>query len=614
MGDTQVVTNTNKKTLLKTAVIVITAGLATSAQAARFNWGEIDGTFTSTLSLGASWRLEDPDEDLLAPGNTNGEGRASQSTTDDGNLNFEQGELYSLIFKGVHDLDLNYKNYGVFTRVKYWYDDELENGKRPHGSAANDYVPNQELEDSDFNDLAQSSGFELLDLYAYASFDLGSMPVELRAGKQVLSWGESTFIQNSVNVINPIDVTALRKPGSEIKEALLPVGLIYTNIGLIPDLSVELFYQYDWEESVLDGCGSYWSSADPSGGGCDRLTLQFPAGPDSGSLFLARVRDEKPSDDGQWGIALRYFAEALNATEFGAYFINYHSRTPILSFVNSASPGDNFLAFTGDDQPQYFFEYPEDIEVFALTFATNIGSWAVSGEVSHRPELPLAVNTSESTQAVALGSLAPWSKMLDRSLAAGPKGILNGYDEVEFTQLQITFINFFDQVLGAQRLSFAAEIGADWIGSLADEQDIRYGRSSTFGIGTFDTIQTPGGPVMCANNTTPLTFAPNSQPQNCTDDGYITDFSWGYQIRASLDYSDAFWGVNLTPSIAWKHDVQGYAPPPNFNEESKAISLGLSADYLNTYKADLSYASFFDGDYSEVRDRDFVSLSFSVAF
>lgn len=596
---------THKNKFAATAAIVLTTFLASPAQAVKFNWGEIDGTFTSTLSLGASWRVEDPDKDLITPGNMEG-GRASSSTTDDGNLNFEKGEVFSTLIKGVHDLDLNYQNYGVFTRVKYWYDDELENGKRAHGSAANDYVPNQELEDSDFNDLAQSSGFELLDLYAYASFDVGTMPVELRAGKQVLSWGESTFIQNSVNVINPIDVTALRKPGAEIKEALLPVGLIYTNIGLIPDLSVELFYQYEWDETVLDGCGSYWSALDPLGGGCDRLTLGSSA-PDRVTPFLSRTRDDKPSDDGQWGIALRYFVEALNATEFGAYYINYHSRTPILSFVNPTTPGVPFVLAPEEEWAQYFFEFPENIEVFALTFATNIGSWAFSGELSHRPELPLAINTVETTQAVALGEAAPWSTALQRSRDAGPKGIVNGYDEVEFTQLQFSFINFFDQVLGAQRLSFAAEIGANWIGDLADERDMRYGRSSTFGIGDFDNRESGG--VTCATST-----IANAQPRNCTDDGYVTDFSWGYRIRASLDYSDAFWGINLTPNVAWSHDVQGYSPPPNFEEGNKALSVGLTADYLSTYKADLSYTSFFGGDYNVVNDRDFIALSFSAAF
>ncbi len=45
-----------------------------------------------------------------------------------------------------------------------------------------------------------------------------------------------------------------------------------------------------------------------------------------------------------------------------------------------------------------------------------------------------------------------------------------------------------------------------------------------------------------------------------------------------------------------------------------ALSLGLKAAYLNTYQADLSYTTFFNADYNELEDRDFVSLSFSVAF
>ena len=36
----------------------------------------------------------------------------------------------------------------------------------------------------------------------------------------MINWGESTFIQNGINVINPIDVTKFRIPGSELREAL----------------------------------------------------------------------------------------------------------------------------------------------------------------------------------------------------------------------------------------------------------------------------------------------------------------------------------------------------------------------------------------------------------
>ncbi|MDF5809803.1 DUF1302 family protein [Pseudomonas aeruginosa] len=40
--------------------------------------------------------------------------------------------------------------------------------------------------------------------------------------------------------------------------------------------------------------------------------------------------DRDARDSGQYGFALRYFADELN-TEFGAYTMNYHSRLPIFS-------------------------------------------------------------------------------------------------------------------------------------------------------------------------------------------------------------------------------------------------------------------------------------------
>jgi len=109
-------------------------------------------------------------------------------------------------------------------------------------------------------------------------------------------------------------------------------------------------------------------------------------------------------------------------------------------------------------------------------------------------------------------------------------------------------------------------------------------------------------------------IVPNTNFRNCTTDGYVTDSSWGYRIRAGLTYNDVFAGVNLTPSLAWSHDVDGYSPNSNFNEGSKALSLSLGAEYLNRYTASLAYTDFSGGDYNTVVDRDFLSLSFAVSF
>ncbi|MFV8817682.1 DUF1302 domain-containing protein [Haliea sp. E17] len=604
--------------LLKPVAASALALIAHPAAAISFDLGPFEGNFTSTLSVGASWRLEDPDKRVITPGNTDGDGRAASSTADDGNLNYDKGDMYSLLFKGVHDLDLNAGSYGFFTRFKYWYDYVLAEESVPHGSAANNYIADQELETGSFEDLAQESGFEFLDYYAYLNVDLGDMPLELRGGNMVLSWGESLFIQNGINSINPFDVTALRSPGSEIKEALLPVGMVYGNLGLTYDLSVEAFYQYEWQRTVIDECGTYWSSTDPYGGGCNYLTAastssdreQYEEG-----LIIPRAGDDEASDSGQWGIALRYFVDSLNSTEFGLYYTRLHNRTPIFSGIN---PTQNFgQPFILGTDPYYFFEFPEDIDLYGLTFSTSIADWSITGEASYRPKYPLQINTVDLLQALALGSWGEWSRMLPRAETAGAGGIVHGYDEVDYSQLQFGFIRFFDQVLGSERLTFAAEIGGTWIGGM--DEDINYGRSSAYGIGDFDPFVSARFNVPVSCNSHPVLervagLKPNGNASYCDDDGFTDDFSWGYRVRAGLDYPGVFAGINLTPTLAWSQDVHGTSPSPNFIEGRKALSLGVRGDYLNTYRAELSWTTFFGGEYNEQEDRDFISASFSIAF
>ena len=85
--------------------------LAAPAFAVNFNIGEIEGSFDSSLSVGASWSTSSPDKNLI--GSANG-GNGYSQTGDDGRLNFKSGETISKIFKGIHDLELKYKDTGVF--------------------------------------------------------------------------------------------------------------------------------------------------------------------------------------------------------------------------------------------------------------------------------------------------------------------------------------------------------------------------------------------------------------------------------------------------------------------------------------------------------------------
>ena len=620
---------------------------------------------------------------LVTPGNTRtaenplGWGQASTSTGDDGNLNYKDGDAYSVILKGVHDLEFRKGDFGVFLRGKYWYDMALADSKLPHGNSVNRYTPDQSLDDSQFDDYAQASGLQLLDAFLYNTFYLGEkgMPLDVRIGRQVASWGESTFIQNGINSINPIDVSAFRRPGAEIKEGLLPVAMATISIGLTNALSFDAFYQIEWEKTVIDGCGTYFSSADVAATGCNIVTLtnelsdQAQMLPSVG-LYIDRLPDIEPDDSGQYGVSFRYFAEKLNGTEFGIYYMNYHSRIPYLGGFASSNPliplglyppellaaqqqlfgspsplyggsypfvyANSFRGFELPDgtvvggNPQYFAEFPEDIELFGLSFATNLAGFAISGEVSYRPDFPVQINTTEILQG-AVG-YAPWSTALPRIVEVGLGQPAAGYDLLPVTQAQVTFIRFFDQVLGASRLSFAAEIGANWVDDmpnvvLGNGQEVaqRYGRSPIYGVGDYGYVLAPGQVATCAAGYPGLSLPDgtvlipeidpgNSNDRNCTNDGYVTDSSWGYRIRAGLTYNDVFAGVNLTPSLAWSHDVDGYSPNSNFNEGSKALSLSLGAEYLNRYTASLAYTDFSGGDYNTVVDRDFLSLSFAVSF
>ena len=617
--------------IMSGSLAIAASVLAMPAVAGEFEWGDWEGSFNSQISLGSSWRMSEIEPLLVTPGNAPGLGMASTSTADDGDLNFEDGDVFSLILKGVHDFELRKGDFGLFLRGKYWYDEELENGKRPHGTSANLYIPDQTLDDSGFDDYAQASGIELLDAFVYGTFYLGEndMPLDLRVGRQVASWGESTFIQNGINSINPVDVSAFRRPGAEIKEGLLPVAMVTIAAGLTDALSFEAFYQLEWEKTVIDACGTYFSTADVAGTGCNVVTLSGQLSDQANmanGLFITRRPDIEPDDSGQFGVAFRYFAEKLAGSEFGIYYMNYHSRIPYLggfTSSNVALGGPAGVPFIPGNplggNPQYFAEFPEDIELFGLSLATNFAGFAVSGEVSYRPDFPVQINTTELLQG-AVGE-APWSTVLPRIIQVGPGAGASGYDVMPVTQAQVTFIRFFDQVLGASRLSFAAEIGANWVGDLPEQSVQRYGRSPTYGMGYFEPIPLPSPPlppgqfITCSEGNALAGVAPpNYNARNCTTDGYVTDSSWGYRLRAGLAYNDVFAGVNLTPSFAWSHDVDGYSPNSNFNEGSKALTLSLGAEYLNRYTGSLAYTSFSGGDYNTIEDRDFLSVSFSVSF
>lgn len=419
-----------------------------SAQAVSFNRGELSGSFDTTLTMGALFRVQGRDPDLI--GVANG-GRAHSINGDNGNLNYDKG-LVSLAGRATHELKLNYGNLGAFVRGTYFYD--VVNAKKSSsaGARTNRFAFNSDTVERVGRD------FDLLDAFVYGDFAVGDgSNLSVRLGKQVLSWGESTFIQNGINSINPVDVSALRVPGSELKEAFLPVPIADINFSFNENVSLEAFYQFKWDNTEPEAAGSFFSTNDAASPGGDHLFIGFGNylfrdDPNQGAVaggnvfpvdrypnpllngfrsppvqsltpfgtVVPRAKDDTPSDGGQYGAALRIFVEELNNTEFGLYYTNLHSRVPVLSSQVGTLQQFQASSSTFTKASSYRAEYPEDIQLFGGSFNTTIPfGISLQGEISFRKDQPLQLDDVELLQAT-LAAPSVLGRIAQASATASP--------------------------------------------------------------------------------------------------------------------------------------------------------------------------------------------------
>lgn len=612
------------KRLLSVAVPIL---MVSHAHAIQFDFGEMTLTVDSQFSIGSSWRIEDQNASLLNyfdepvdPTDTNSPALVDGNTANDGNLNYKKGDAFSQIFKGNHDIQVSYKNFGAFTRFKYWYDSAIENNSVEYGHtpsaiqstnvvvAAGDpvgpsitsprdvtvptltYKGKSKLNDSNFDDLSKGSGATLLDAFIYGNFDIGDMPLDVRLGKQVVSWGESTLIRGGVNQINSSDVSAFRRPGAAVKEGLLPVNMVYANLGLTESVSVEAFYQLEYQENVGDGCGTYFSTSDVGVAGCDILPY-YSAGL-GGYTAYRKLSADEPDADGQFGIAVRYFSDELG-TEFGFYALNIHSRSPIGGQLRGDLAGLDYQispAIDALNNGALYLEYPEDMKIVGLSFAGNAYGMALAGEVAHKIDTPIGINgtlmtTVGLTGGQTTGNQAEMDAYAEIVGNTGAGEVISGYRRFDITQVTSSVTFTKNRVLGASIVSVFAEVGMNYVHEFDDV--LRYGKSSIYGGPTFD-------------------------GDADTDSGFMTETAWGYRVRASANYVNAFAGVDLVPGLAFSHDVKGYSA--QFQEDVKSLGLSLNASYLQRYDASISYNVFMGGDFNPIEDRDYLAISAGVQF
>jgi hypothetical protein len=172
-----------RRALVLAVAAALAASAAPEAAAVRFEYGSIKGSFDSTISLGMQVRGQGRDCSIIGNDNggcvpttgalgelVNGPGQGATSNpdfnylqADDGNLNFNKGDVVSLALKGTHELSLQFPNdWRALVRGSWLYDFQADRTRRTPLT-------------SDAKDVAVHD-VELLDAWVSKDFDLAGRP------------------------------------------------------------------------------------------------------------------------------------------------------------------------------------------------------------------------------------------------------------------------------------------------------------------------------------------------------------------------------------------------------------------------------------------------------
>lgn len=561
---------------------VLVGSISPAVQAIEFSlpWNDnsIEGVLNTTITVGAQWRMQNRSSDLVGKANLNPNlcGRGADGlplyqscqglfrtqtytaerlasapgqfsmNNDDGNLNYDKGDITQAPLKVTQDLTLSYGDFGFFAKTLYFYDFVNNDFEEFHPNritsenlqqvgnvsdlttdtvirtdstpcpsnrgapgpcgivyGAGGVVRNQRTDGETLRQIG--TDLQILDAYFYGRLPLPfEKELTFKIGRQTVNWGESTLLVfDSINQANPVNANNFFRVGFQVEEVFTPLGMLFLSTEPFENTTLEGFYQYEWKPLEAPAPGSYFSFVDLGsydavnnfnisfGGAAEdpeavgRLLDNPLSGLTNTTSTGLRLPDNNPSDGGQFGLSLRYYAEWLNnGTEIAAYYMNYHSRTPLVSvysvpdscakntvstveflancddipllhmLTNPNSPATATSSAVNFDDLRIQFEYPEDIQLFGLSFNTTVGDISLQGEVAYRPKAPLQVDLQD----LVFGAFGP--TLSNCHIAPGCAGTGAGIGNV---------ITLFPQVLQDAANDVVAGVGGPVGGIGTDE-------------------------------------------------------------------------------------------------------------------------------------------------
>lgn len=554
----------------KKVLVLLIAGIGITEYAHAFTFenesSSVTGSFDSTVTLGTGIRAKNPGCDTVigsvfgTPAQSGNGGPAgcldsASGYNDQGNLNYKKGDAFTTYLKGTHELLLKLPdNYTFMARVN-WLKDFTATHTTGYTSAVGSDGSFAGNSESQLNFKAR-----LLDLWVSKSFELNGEQARIRAGNQVISWGESLFLPGGINQTNAIDIQRLSQPGTQMKEALLPAPIIDFATGLGSGFNLETYVQTNWNANYMPPIGSYWSTSTVGNGAESFATStgsNMPTGP-------------KPKSTGQYGVALRYKPKELDAN-FALYAMQYHDKSPAV-VINSAGTGAQFT-------------YLENRLLFGASTNFSLGDWAIGTELSYRPRDAVAIN--------------PLNSM-------GMLGCQNNKCYVDQKKYQLNVTGILSMTPGDYGGILKALGNADTATQLAEAAVVKYpGLQSSYGgnsvaAGYWGWLLT-GDQVVSSN------FAPPAVGSS-TSWGYNLDFSWTYDGKLIP-------GWQVTPEIFYFQAVRGRTP----NGAAQFMQGAKSANFIVTFTQNpanwtigVNYAKYWGG--GSVLDQPFRNRDFFGAY
>ena len=548
---------------------------------------------------------------------------------DDGDRNFRSGVVTTRIDL-LSEFDVVWqRKYGVRLSAAGWYDQAYASLDNTNTATANTLVnglPVAGVLSRTTERFGKGPSAEMLDWFAFGAFDVGGVPVNVKAGQHTAYWGESLLLGGLIHGIayaqNSVDAWKLQAtPGSEAKEYIRPRGAITIQAQPRADLSLAAQWFYNWQAVRSPESGSYLSGTDMLnfGGmslisGANPFAAVIPGAPAALRLWNAQAVESNrySASLGDYGLAARWNPNWLDGT-LGFYYRNATDVLPQLMVTpgvvtvpaaTCTAIGGTPLAPTtclanknattlADLQKYgkagtYQVAYGNNIHMFGMSLSKNIGGVSVGSEVSYRQNMPL-VSDAVTVLPAPLVRLVPGAIA---TTAIPPDGDTPGALGSTWHALaNATYVMpgtaLFDTA------TFAGEMTWMHLASVTQNSAVYKGRDSYVGI---------------------------DKP---------TSTYFGLAANFTPTWFQVFPSVDLTMPITWSQGISGNAATTfGGNENAGNFSIGLGATIRQIYLVNLSYiryfgnyavgangaATTFNGSSASISDRAWVSLTFKTTF